>query len=420
MPQVGERKTVGDVTGEWDGSTWRHVQDAAPNSDAQEPAMMRFLGGAAKTSPLNPMNLGHAIAHPLDTLWNTVATPVDEARQAINKGVETVTGSGANGRMISAAEMLKHLGGAVPFIGKPMADAGDKIGNGDLAGGAGELAGVASGALLPKVPGAVAKSMGSVGRGAEALGKSKVLSRARDLAPLEAMTGHIGPAIASVAAPTILQGGGRLLQKGSGALDGLIDAVKPAAAAEPYVSQSTEVPYNWGWHKLAGEDPNLNGGAGDPMTAGSSRQRAPSAESNAFTHEGFVNDLKKSAGVPETGTSQFFDVPGETGFKPREMPTTPQDLSGSLAELSNSVRRSKLKPIDKFYEDNPGAATGGEGRMTGQFDEGSGGLADVASGAIQPRPSLSPLDELSQMTGRALTPEAMQALMSKYQGFGVR
>lgn len=33
MPAVGERKTKGDVTGEWDGTTWRRV-DAAPSTDA--------------------------------------------------------------------------------------------------------------------------------------------------------------------------------------------------------------------------------------------------------------------------------------------------------------------------------------------------------------------------------------------------
>lgn len=403
MPQVGERKTVGGVTGEFDGTTWRQVTDA-PSSDTQEPGLMRFLGGAAKTSPLNPMNLAHAAMHPLDTLWNTVATPVDEARQAIKSGAETVTGSGGS-RLASGADSLLHMLGAVPFVGKPLVDAGEKIFNGDWAGGAGEAAGLASGALLPKVPGAVADSMEGIGRGAEALGKSKPLARAQALAPLEAMTGHPLAAAASIAAPPLLRGGGRLMQKGGGALNGLIDAVKGPATVEaeaaPYVSKSTEVPYNWGWHKMAGD--------------------APKVEPNAFT-----------GGQEAPGPSQFFNVAGEDGFTPHEMPKAPQDLSGALAELSNSVRRSNLKPIDKFYEDNPQAVNGGEGRMTGQFEEGSGGLSDVAAGRTSRYPTagekatmdgldsrisgLSPLDELATLSGRKLSLARSQELLDKFKG----
>lgn len=376
MPQVGERKSKGGVTGEWDGSTWVQVHDAPPSADSQAPSVMRFLGGAVKTSPLNPMNLAQAAMHPLDTLWNTVATPIDEARQAIKSGAETVTGSGANGRMVSAAEMFKHLGGAVPFVGKAAADAGTKIGEGDWAGGAGELTGLASGALLPKVPGAVADSLEGMGRGAEALGKSKPLARAQALAPLEAMTGHPLAAAASIAAPPFLQGGGRVMQKGGAALNGLIDAVKgPAAEAEaaPYVSKSTEVPYNWGWHKMAGD----------------AAEGAKAPEPNAFTHEGFVNDLKASAGEPAAAV--------------------PQDLSGALAELSNSVRRSNLSPVARFLEDDPQAALGGEGRMTGQFEEGDGGLSDVAAGNITPNINPEVLNRLDSRITGVLSPEAEAA-----------
>jgi len=402
MPQVGERKSKGGVTGEWNGSTWVQV-DNAPSTDAQDPAVMRFLGGAAKTSPLNPMNLGHAVMHPLDTLWNAVATPVDEARRAVKSGIDTVTGNGENGRAISAAEMFKHLGGAVPLVGKPLMDAGDKLGNGDLAGGAGELAGIASGALLPKVPGALADSMEAVGRGAEALGKSKTLARAQALAPIEAVTGHPIAAAASLAAPPLLRGGGRLAQRGGAALNGLLEATGKApeaevaaAAGDPAV-RSTEVPYNWGWHKMAGEEVPVEPNA----FTGSSKVPAASRNSDVpFTHEGFVNDMKQSVAPPNGGLTE-----------------TP-----AFKGLQDAVRRSNLSPIQKFLEDDPQAALGGEGRMTGQFEEGSGGLSDVAAGNItrHPVPALSPLDELSQMSGRALTPEQAQALLDRFQGFGVR
>jgi hypothetical protein len=53
--------------------------------------------------------------------------------------------------------------------------------------------------------------------------------------------------------------------------------------------------------------------------------------------------------------------------------------------------------------------------MTGQFEEGSGGLSDVAAGKIQPYTSPSALAKLSEMSGRALSPEEAQALLTKYQ-----
>lgn len=395
MPQVGERKSKGGVTGEWDGSTWVQVHDAPPSADSQAPSVMRFLGGAAKTSPLNPMNLASAAMHPLDTLWNTVATPIDEARQAIKSGAETVTGSGANGRMVSAAEMFKHLGGAVPFVGKAAADAGTKIGEGDWAGGAGELTGLASGALLPKVPGAVADSLEGIGRGAETLGKSKPLARAQALAPLEAMTGHPLAAAASIAAPPLLRGGGRVMQKGGAALNGLIDAVKKPGAVEaeaaPYESASTELPYNWGWHKLPGEaaakspvvEPNaFTGDLESPRMSGGKRVGP------GFTHEGFLDDLKGS--IPDA-------------------PIGRQDLTGALADLSNSVRRSNLSPVARFLEDDPQAAIGGEGRMTGQFEEGNGGLSDVAAGNITPNINPEVLNRLDSRITGVLSPEAEAA-----------
>lgn len=83
MPQVGERKTIGDVTGEWDGQTWRQVETAAPSSHFDpnaEPSygLLDYIPGFKDTLnlPINAIRGAQAIPdvvrglknHPLDTL----------------------------------------------------------------------------------------------------------------------------------------------------------------------------------------------------------------------------------------------------------------------------------------------------------------------------------------------------------------
>lgn len=69
-----------------------------------------------------------------------------------------------------------------------------------------------------------------------------------------------------------------------------------------------------------------------------------------------------------------------------------------------------MSPIERFYAENPGAATGGEGRMTGQFEEGTGGLSDVVAGRVRPYemppteleiPLVKPMDPLERLAARS-------------------
>jgi hypothetical protein len=54
------------------------------------------------------------------------------------------------------------------------------------------------------------------------------------------------------------------------------------------------------------------------------------------------------------------------------------------ADASGSHKAVTSSPMDDFYAANPGARTGGEGRTTGTWKEGSGGLSDLAAGKIKP------------------------------------
>ncbi len=154
MPQIGERKTIGGTTGEWNGSTWIEVPPnaAGPEPAGQGSAISRFLGGAVSHSPIG--GLYQALTHPLDTagglLKSGLVDPITEGIEAGRSAVEAVRG-GPNGRLIPALEALKHTAGAIPLVGKSLTDSGEKIGQGDVAGGLGELAGTASWGALPKV-----------------------------------------------------------------------------------------------------------------------------------------------------------------------------------------------------------------------------------------------------------------------------
>lgn len=168
MPQVGEQRTVGGVTGAWNGQTWRKVQ-AAPE---QPGALSRFLGGAMKTSPLNPMNLVRAVGDLPGTIGGLLKTGIVDP---ITEGVETShslyraatntpdqrTGGSRGSALVDAA---RHAEGMIPFFGKSLQGSSDKIAGGDVAGGLGEIAGTASSAALPKLASSAAELPGVVGR----------------------------------------------------------------------------------------------------------------------------------------------------------------------------------------------------------------------------------------------------------------
>jgi hypothetical protein len=94
---------------------------APPSFDAAK----RFVGGAA--SVLNPLNLVSAVVHPVQTVENIgtgVADQAAKAKEAFQQG-----------RYVEAAG---HAAAMVPVIGPAAAHAGERIGQGDVAGGLGE------------------------------------------------------------------------------------------------------------------------------------------------------------------------------------------------------------------------------------------------------------------------------------------
>ncbi len=93
-------------------------------------AVGRFVGGAA--SVLNPMNVVSAVAHPIQTIQNVGAAAVDQATKAKDAFTQG-NYVGAGGHALAAA---------VPVIGPAAAHAGERIAQGDIAGGLGESVGL--------------------------------------------------------------------------------------------------------------------------------------------------------------------------------------------------------------------------------------------------------------------------------------
>lgn len=315
-----------------------------------------LVKGAVNTvlHPLDTlMGLGKAVAHPVDTAMNLARNPREAGSQL--------------GQLLLAPK--------VP--------------------GAAEAA-------ITEGPGIAGRGLSAVGRGAEAVGNSGVLRKAQKLAPLELITGHPLAAAVSAAAPEVLTGGGRLAQRGGAALEGLTEAARArkGAVADPFAEaaalerQSTEVP-----------------GSSYKETPG---PMAGPLEDTPFTHEAFVENLRKSAGAP------------------KDVPNGGLTESDAFKGLQTAVRKSNLSPaqsaVESFLENDPQAAVGGEGRTAGGapsqllndvFGETTGDLNGVRNGTVEPHISPSALDELSQMSGRALSPDAAQALLNKYRNVRV-
>lgn len=252
MPQVGERKTQGGVTGEWDGTTWRQVGNDAPQEDpAQAPqgsSLGRFLGGAMEHTPFNPMNLVNAISHPIDTIGGLVKTgmvdPITELVEAGKSGYQALTGTGdpkvGSPRGGPAVDALRHLEGAIPFVGKSLQGGSDKIAGGDVAGGLGSIAGDLSSAFLPEAMDAapaVGRGAGrvtsTVGRGVEGVGNSTALTGLGGLGGvMEIATGHPLAGIATMIAPPLAKGAGRGLQAAGDALTRISTPEAPPIAPQ--------------------------------------------------------------------------------------------------------------------------------------------------------------------------------------------
>lgn len=351
MPQVGERRSGASETVEWNGSRWAPVSAAPAAAEPQEGALSRFFGGAMKTSPLNPMNLVRAAAHPIDTVVGAMTGPLKNASQVPGDLSDVVTnergGGPIMGRLTSALEALKHIGGSVPLIGPAGVDAGEKIGEGDIAGGAGELAGIASGALVPKVASESPGAISAVGRGAESLGgklkKAGGVSVGGVHVPIstlglaEAVMRHDPVGLGVAAAPYALEYGGKGLQKLGGSLESLRSMGEEPAAA----------------------------GSWDPAGP-ATRAKAQAAQQAA----------RESA----------------SGVEPAD-----------FGEVDVTHRGGTMSPVEQFYADNPM----GEGRTTGSFEEGPGGLSSLADKSrYKNNPnSLSILNDIADDYGHGLRPD---------------
>lgn len=213
-------RTVGGVTARWDGQGWVPVADVQ-SSGLADPALARFLGGAASTSMFNPMNVARMVAHPIDTLGSLIGTQVGEGRKAYENFQQ--------GRYSEAAG---HGAAALlPVIGPAAAHIGERIGEGDIAGGAGELTGLASNAFIPATMRNTPRAMTAVGRGAEAAGQTLMESRFTPYGALglleTALRGHPGIATSIAAVPPALKYGGKGLRAVGESLEGLRQAIRP-------------------------------------------------------------------------------------------------------------------------------------------------------------------------------------------------
>ena len=183
-------------------------------------AISRFASGAWKN--LNPMALGSAIMHPIDTAGAIVQSHLSEAeksRQAFKEG--------------RYSEALGHaVATALPVVGPAAANAGERIGSGDVAGGLGEGAALMSpmAAKAARVP--IGEATAAVGRSSEAIADSAPVRRIGTWgAAGAAASGRLLPAAGMATAPFALKYGGQALEKVGNMIAG--DAGEAATSAAP-------------------------------------------------------------------------------------------------------------------------------------------------------------------------------------------
>lgn len=276
----------------------------------------------------------------------------------------------------------------------------------------------AANAALAKGPGIVGRGMGAVGRGMETVGTSKALKSANKYGVMgTAMSGHPGIAALELAAPPALEYGGRAMQRGGAALEGLDLAYK---GKTPFAREAGPEPVD----PAAVMREKVAGARGD-VEAGFSRPVA-----------GKLNGLKSTATDVSHPSAEVVS-PGELFPYQRDSIRGLREAAQPPMENAWANDASAQRPIDKFYESDPAARVGGEGRMTGQFDEGAGGLTDISAGNFTRNPSPAeaatlagldsrisglapegPLDELSRLSGRQASPTRMQELLDRLGGRG--
>lgn len=349
----------------------------ATSGDDYTSAFMGELGRTGKEAAIglarSPIDLVKGVAntvrHPLDTLMgigHTAAHPV-----------EAVT------------ELAKHPRDAGSLLGQML--------------------------LAPKVPGAAntalaegpslaGRAIGAVGRGAEAVGTSRAMKAAGKFGVMESALRMDPKGMALAAAPAVLEHGGKLMQRGGAALEGLDLSLKENPFKRTPVVESALDPEADTVRETVKTARDLKGKG---MSSGQAAQRAgwPLGESEEIPYRaGSGADIEGARGPEQAAANKAV----------RELAELTKG-DGAWASDTSAQPTPKLSPIESFYGSDPQAKVGGEGRMTGQFEEGEGGLSSLVGAETRP---LSPLDELSRLSGRGVNPARMQELLRKFGGVG--
>lgn len=391
------------------------------------------------------MGLGHTIAHPVEAVENLAKNPRDAgsllgqmllapkvpeaANTALAKGPGIVgRGMGAVGRGAEALGQSKAVRGASKLgaIGSAMH---------------GNIPGVLT-ALAPEALEMTGRGMQRGGAALEGLDLS--LGKKGAVATIPESR-RLGPARVSTEVPNYgsqldaVDGPGSWERSPSDnplvpgrrnpSITGLENAaVKPPVEVEPNAFTGNE--------GYTPETARLGNTLNDPnYDAKVAAKRAPKGKP-MFPQEDLVTQLENSL-----ADSHMKDYGPDQSGTPGPAPTSNVEsavenaqrmhrvqrvhIPDSLAGLSDAAQKPAFSPIDQFYQSDPQARIGGEGRMTGApssplvddvFGMG-GGLDELSAGNVDPHVAPSTLDQLSQLSGRALSPADAQALLSKYRNF---
>lgn len=307
----------------------------APTADEPAGPLSRFVTGVRKNLPdlsalVHPVTSAvSALAHPAQLASDIAGAyhgAVDASAQQFTKASDAL----GQGRYSEAAG--HGLAAVLPGVGPAAANAGEKIGAGDIAGGAGE----ATGLLLPSAIGAVAPV---VAPRAMAMGRN-VAAGARELAAT--------PLARNVAAGVVKHG-----STATGATVGTV----------------------------LGGAPGGVGGAIAGSTIGeelASRIRVPKAAPVAAAPT--VADLSNEMGLNPTGPYIPPDMPAPVAAPAAPPVAAPAPLSPARQALEG------------FYKTDPQARIGGDGRMTMQGPPIAGGLNDVNKLTRYPMPKVDPFE----------------------------
>lgn len=118
MPAVGERKTKGGVTGEWDGTTWRRV-DAAPAGEASRALAV----GTRKTKD--------GVTGEWDgQTWRRVEAPAEPQKSSGEGALAAGAGLAGLAAAVPAARALAERVATSPMINAAVGKAGSALGAG--------------------------------------------------------------------------------------------------------------------------------------------------------------------------------------------------------------------------------------------------------------------------------------------------